>query len=210
MTRLGGALALGVLALLIALFLGVLVAHRDPSEVPSALIGERLGDFSLPPIPGRAKPVPADGLALADLTQGQVTIVNVFASWCAPCRFEHPFLKSLAAAGFTLNGINYKDPEDKAVAFLEEGGDPYNRIGRDGRGRVAIDWGIYGVPETFVIDGAGRVVLRHAGPLDDNIITREILPAARRAAAAAPEAPVPAPASPPDDPSSLAVPAPSN
>lgn len=205
MTRLGGAIALGVLALLVALFLGVLVSHRDPSEVPSALIGEQLRDFSLPPIPGRTKEVPADGLALADLTQGQVTIVNVFASWCAPCRFEHPHLKALTAAGFTLDGINYKDPEDAALAFLKEGGDPYNRIGRDGRGRVAIDWGIYGVPETFVVDGAGRVVLRHAGPLDADIIAKEILPAARRAAAAE-EAPAPASAS--TGTSSLAVPAP--
>jgi len=196
MTRVGGVVALGVLFLLVMLFAGILIGRRDPSEVPSALIGERLRDFALPPIQGRRKPVERDGLSIADLTAGEVTIVNVFASWCAPCRLEHPHLKELATAGFALDAINYKDPPDKALAFLDEAGDPYGRIGRDGRGRVAIDWGVYGVPETFVVDGAGRVILRHAGPIDAAIIAREILPAARRAAAAA-KAAVPATAPPP-------------
>lgn len=189
MTRLGAMIALIVLAALVALFGVMLAGHRDPAAVPSALIGAQLRPFDLPPVPGRAKPVAADGLALDDLTAGKVTIVNVFASWCGPCRLEHPYLNDLSAQGFALHGINYKDPADAAAAFLNQAGDPYQRIGRDGRGRVAIDWGVYGVPETFVIDGTGRVVLRHAGPIDAQIIAREILPAARRAAAAPPATP---------------------
>jgi cytochrome c biogenesis protein CcmG/thiol:disulfide interchange protein DsbE len=110
-----------------------------------------------------------------------VKLVNFWASWCAPCRAEHPILSELAAQGITVHGVNYKDDPAKAQAFLAELGNPYATIGADPAGRTAIDWGLYGVPETFVIDGSGTVVLRFAGPITRQELDRKILPAIRKA-----------------------------
>jgi len=145
---------------------------KDPAELPSALVGKPVPDFDLPPLPGRT-----DGLAAADLRDGQPKLVNVFASWCVPCRIEHPVLMDLQRQGIPVAGINYKDEPAKALAFIGQLGDPYSRIGADRDGRVAIDWGVYGVPETFVIDREGKIVLRFPGPLSPEIVRDRILPA---------------------------------
>lgn len=144
---------------------------RDPSEIPSTLIGKDVPQFDLPPVQGRAL-----GLASKNLS-GQVSLVNVFASWCVACKAEHPVLMKLAAQHIVpVHGIDYKDKPADAAAWLDTNGDPYTRTGADLNGRVAIDWGIYGVPETFLISADGRVILRHVGPLTDEDITAEILP----------------------------------
>ena len=135
---------------------------RDPSTLPSALIGKSVPAFDLPPLnaAGNEKP----GLSSIDLT-GKVQLVNVFASWCGPCRVEHPILMKLARDGVPLQALNYKDQPEDAARFLAELGDPYERIGVDQNGRTGIEWGVYGVPETFVIDAEGKIRHKHVGPL---------------------------------------------
>jgi cytochrome c biogenesis protein CcmG/thiol:disulfide interchange protein DsbE len=179
-SRKGAIAALIGLALLLALFGSLLMRPRDPAALPSALIGKPLASFALPPVDGRTKPVAVDGLALADLTQGRVTVVNVFASWCSECRLETQQLEALGRrSDIQLAGIAYKDEPKATTAFLAELGDPFARIGLDRSGRTAIDWGVYGVPETFVIDGQGRVIARFAGPLGDETLAQTIEPAIR-------------------------------
>jgi cytochrome c biogenesis protein CcmG/thiol:disulfide interchange protein DsbE len=144
---------------------------RDPSTLPSALIDKPVPTFELPPIAGRE----GAGFSSADL-EGGVSLVNVFASWCVPCRVEHPLLVALAEEGVPIYGINYKDPADKANEWLGELGDPYRAIGADTQGRIAIDWGVYGVPETFVVDPEGRIRHRHVGPLQPRDVEETIKP----------------------------------
>jgi cytochrome c biogenesis protein CcmG/thiol:disulfide interchange protein DsbE len=144
---------------------------RDPSTLPSALIDRPVPSFELPPIEGMA----GGGLTSADLA-GEVSLLNVFASWCVPCRAEHPLLLGLSERGVVINGINYQDPAAQAAGWLDELGDPFARIGADRSGRVAIDFGVYGVPETFVIDRAGRIRHRHVGPLQPRDVEKTILP----------------------------------
>lgn len=148
--------------------------NRD-DRLPSTLIGREVPEFELAPIEGRE-----NGLSSADL-RGEVSIVNVWASWCAPCRTENPLLVELAKADIVpIYGINYKDAPEAALAFLEELGDPFTRIGADRTGRVAIDWGVYGLPETFVIDAEGRIAYKHVGPFDRRALEADILPVVRR------------------------------
>ena len=148
---------------------------NSDDRLPSALIGRAVPEFDLPPIEGRD-----DGLSSSDL-QGEVSIVNVWASWCVPCRVEMPLLVELAAQGTVpIHGINYKDAPDAALAFLDETGDPYTRIGADRSGRASIDWGVYGLPETFVIDAQGRIAYKHVGPFDRRSLEQDILPVVRR------------------------------
>jgi cytochrome c biogenesis protein CcmG/thiol:disulfide interchange protein DsbE len=145
--------------------------YLNPREIPSALIGKPAPTFALPAVEGRS-----DGLANADFA-GQVAIVNVFASWCGPCLIEHPLLMGLAARKLVpIYGINYKDPPDQAAAWLARHGDPYTRIGADRDGRVGIDWGVYGVPETYVVDAKGTIVFKHVGPLTPEVIEGRIVP----------------------------------
>jgi len=154
------------LGLVVIFFLGL---GRDPNLVPSALIDQPVPTFELPPINGSGP-----GLASADL-EGAVTVVNVFASWCIPCRVEHRLWMDVAEAGeVRLIGINYKDEAGAATRWLKELGDPYERIGADRDGRVGFDWGVYGVPETFIIDRDGRIRYKHVGPVSDQA-WREIL-----------------------------------
>lgn len=170
-------LPLIVFAGLAALFLGRLDGG-DPSLVPSPLIGKAVPAFELPAIDGLAddKGTPTPGLRDADLKKG-VAVVNVFASWCAPCRAEHPLLSALAADGrFRLVGIDYKDTADQAKRFLGALGNPFSAIGADDNGRVGIDWGVYGVPETYVV-ADGRIVFKHVGPLSPASIASELMPA---------------------------------
>ncbi len=144
----------------------------SPDKIPSALIDKSIPEFDLPPIPGWDK-----GLSSTDIVEGGVSIVNVFASWCGPCRIEHPLLMDIAAEDILpVWGLNYKDQPADAARWLEELGDPYTQIGSDLSGRVGIDWGVYGVPETFVIDGEGRIVYKHIGVLTRIDWDEKILP----------------------------------
>lgn len=151
----------------ILLFVGLaLVFYKglsgDPSTLPSALINRPVPEFSLPAIAGLAVP----GLATTDLKLGAVTVVNIWASWCGPCRAEHPLLMELATRkDIQLVGINNKDDPENATRFLASLGQPFAKVGADSNGRVTIDWGGYGVPETFIIDGAGIIRFKHIGPL---------------------------------------------
>ncbi|MEQ8709606.1 MAG: DsbE family thiol:disulfide interchange protein [Rhodospirillales bacterium] len=146
---------------------------KDASVVPSALIDRAAPEFALDPIEGHDRP----GLASADF-RGQVTVVNVFASWCLPCRAEHPLVMALAERDdIQVAGLNYKDKPEDARRWLAELGDPYDRIGADQTGRVGIDFGVYGVPETFVIDRNGVVRFKHVGPLTEEHVRKSILPA---------------------------------
>lgn len=141
---------------------------KDIKELPSALIDKPAPQLSLPPIEGDGP-----GLSSADF-KNKVSLVNVWASWCPPCRIEHPILMRLSGEGIPIYGINYKDKPEDAKRFLAELGNPYRAIGADRTGRSVIDWGVYGYPETFIIDKTGRIRYRHVGPilpqdLDDKI-----------------------------------------
>jgi len=152
------------------------------SDLPSVMLNKPVPSFALDPVKGRDK-----GLATADL-QGHVSLVNIFASWCVPCRAEHPLIMDLAETGeFPIYGFNFKDDPDAAMNWLAELGDPYARTGADLDGRVAIEWGSYGVPETFIIDAEGRIAYRHVGPMTQTDIDETILPLARKLRDEAPE-----------------------
>lgn len=160
-------LPVAVFAGLVALFLVRLYAG-DPAKLPSALLGRPVPAFALPPLEGlrdgEGRPVP--GFAAADLKAGPVTIVNVWASWCAPCRLEHPLLMDLAKnPAIRVVGINYKDKPDTARRFLGNLGNPFAAVGADESGRTGIEWGVYGVPETFVVGPDGVIRHKHVGPL---------------------------------------------
>ncbi len=144
-------------------FLWGLNPDRDPNEIPSVLISQPAPEFDLPPVEGLDTP----GLARADLAGNrEPLVVNVFASWCVPCRAEHSVLKRMVEGdGVRLMGINYKDKPEDAVKWLEELGNPYERIGSDLSGRAGIEWGISGVPETFIVAGDGTVLYRYVGPV---------------------------------------------
>jgi len=162
---------------LIAVF--ALNINRDPSLVQSVLINKPVPAFSLPAVEG----LPVPGFDAKKLG-GQVTVVNVFASWCIPCRDEHPVLEALKLkTGVALYGINQKDAPDQAAAFLAQLGNPYDAVGADRDGRTSIDWGVYGVPETFIVDAKGVIRFKHTGPLAMEDIDREIVPAIARAMA---------------------------
>ena len=165
-------LPLFVFVALATVFLLRLETGGDPGAIPSALIGKPAPDFDLPPLEGVARP----GLARSDL-DGQVTVVNVFASWCGPCRLEHPHLMELAKDDrVRLVAINYKDRPGNAVAFLADLGNPYAAIGVDANGRAGIDWGLYGVPETFIVDRDGIIRYKLVGPIGDETLDTVIRP----------------------------------
>ena len=143
----------------------------NPSEIPSALIGKPVPDFDLHAVDGLNVP----GFADEDLKKGKVTVVNVWASWCAPCRIEHPLLQELAKrTDIQLFGMNYKDEPENAVRFLNTLGQPFAAVGMDRDGRTAVDWGVYGVPETFIVDGQGMIRHKHIGPLTPEAIAGEM------------------------------------
>lgn len=143
----------------------------DPDALPYARQGEPAPALKLTALAER--PVFDD----ATLREPGVKLVNYWASWCAPCRAEHASLEILAGEGVPIYGINYKDDADKALAFLDELGDPYAEVAADVKGRTALDWGLYGVPETYIIDSDGKVLLRFAGPITASILESTIRPA---------------------------------
>ncbi len=170
-------LPLVVLVALIGVF--AMSLNRDPSLIQSVLIDKPAPQFDLPAVPGLDVPG-FDTAALA----GEVSVVNVFASWCVPCRAEHPVLEALKQqTGVRLFGINQKDAAENATKFLAELGNPYDAVGADSAGRISIDWGVYGVPETFIVDAKGVIRFKHVGPLGMDDIAAEILPALERARA---------------------------
>ena len=149
----------------------------DASLLPSALIGRPVPHFDLPPLAGTTTP----GLRDADLRQGRVSLVNVFASWCVPCHAEHPLLMRIAADPqlkdrVALFGLAYKDEPENTRRFLGQGGNPFARIGVDRSGRTGIDFGVYGVPETYVVKPDGTIAYRFVGPLSEDSFRQVLLP----------------------------------
>ena len=154
------------MAVLFAIGLGL-----DPRLVPSPLVGKPVPEFDLPPVKGRTL-----GLATGNL-KGEVSLVNVFASWCTACRDEHPLLMRMSRDKvIAIHGLNYKDRPQDAERWLAQLGDPYTRTGADVNGRVGIDRGVYGVPETFVVDREGRIAYKHIGALTPKALEETILP----------------------------------
>jgi cytochrome c biogenesis protein CcmG/thiol:disulfide interchange protein DsbE len=149
--------------------------RANPDDLPSAFIGR-----PHPPVPAETLPG-AVALTDADLAAGQVAIVNFWASWCPPCRAEHPKLKDLSASGLRVFGVNFRDDAGDAQAFLAEGGNPFRAIGFDPKGKTALDWGVTAPPETFILSGDGTVLFRFAGPLVGSDFEQRFLPALNKA-----------------------------
>jgi cytochrome c biogenesis protein CcmG/thiol:disulfide interchange protein DsbE len=143
----------------------------NPTQIPSAKIGKPVPEFTSPALyEGEAD------FTSADLSGQGYQLVNVFASWCVPCREEHPILMALKARGISINGLNYKDTPKNGRKFLETLGNPYNLMGQDLNGRIAINWGVSGVPETFLVNNDGKIIFQHIGPLTRGVVADEILP----------------------------------
>lgn len=182
-------LVLAVLPLLIfvalaALFWSQLGSGRNISEIPSALIGTKAPSLALPPLEG-ARLGDAAMPALTDAAiKGRLTLVNVWASWCVPCRDEHPIILELSKdKRLTVVGINYKDQSENALRFLGELGNPFSAIGIDPRGKAAIDWGVYGIPESYLVDASGTIVYKRVGPFDERSLKEGLYPAIEKALA---------------------------
>jgi cytochrome c biogenesis protein CcmG/thiol:disulfide interchange protein DsbE len=170
---------LAVFLVVAGLFGGYLIASQlgyQRDVLPSALIGRPAPATDLPPL--------VDGaprLDSAALMAPGVKVVNVWASWCGPCRIEHPALMQLAAEGVTLHGVNHRDEPANARRFLAELGDPFTLVGVDRSGRASVEWGVYGVPETFVLNGRGEIVYKHVGPIQGSDLEKRIRPAIQKA-----------------------------
>ena len=169
----------------LAALLFLRLGSGDPSRIPSALIGRPVPEIALPPLPGLerdGKPVPG---VTPELFRGAVTLVNVWASWCVPCHDEVPFLLRLAEdRRIQVVGINYKDVPDNARRFLGRYGNPFVASGTDGNGRASIEWGVYGVPETFVVGRDGRIAFKLVGPITQDNFDKALRPALENAVAA--------------------------
>lgn len=156
---------------------------KDMSVLPSPLVGRPAPSLALEPLPGAlladGKPVPA---LTSQAIAGKLTLVNIWASWCVPCRQEHPIILGLSKdERLTVVGINYKDKNANALGFLGELGNPFAAIGVDPRGAAAIDWGVYGIPESYLVGPDGTILYKHVGPFDDRTLTGELFPAIEKA-----------------------------
>ena len=188
-TGVGRRRLLVLLPLVLFLALAALFFFRlgagDPSRLPSVLIGREAPPTELPPVAGlerNGEPVP--GIVPADF-KGAVTVLNVWASWCVPCRDEAALLMSLSAdKRIRLVGINYKDQPDNARRFLGRFGNPFSASGADANGRAAIEWGVYGVPETFIVGRDGKIAYKLVGPLTPDNLERVVKPEIEKALAA--------------------------
>ncbi|NQW11993.1 MAG: DsbE family thiol:disulfide interchange protein [Alphaproteobacteria bacterium] len=175
MRRLVFLMPLIVIVALVGTLAWPILEGRDPRQLPSVLLDKPIPAFELPGLMSGGP-----GLASAVFTGpdrlGKPALLNVFASWCAPCRLEIPRLAGLAAEGVAVYGLAYKDDPAATLGFLEQLGNPYHRIGVDRDGRVAIDFGVYGVPETYVIDAEGRIRHRHVGEITDQVARETLVP----------------------------------
>ena len=173
--RLGWPLA--IFSLMAAIFAYGLTG--DPSRLPSALIGKQVPSMTLPALEGLTDGARAmGGVDSADLAKGEVSVVNFWASWCGPCVQEHPLLVALKErTGAPIFGVNYKDQPAAARRFLGRYGNPFAAVGTDGNGRAAIEWGVYGMPETFIVNGKGQIVYKHVGPISASALEEKIIPA---------------------------------
>ncbi len=173
-----------VIVALLGVLFAVALRSGDPSRLPSALVGKPAPEFNLPAVEGLPARSGAQipGFSTADLATGEPTVVTVWASWCPPCVQEQPTLVAFKARHkVRLFGINYKDAPQNAARFLARLGNPFDAIGADASGRVGIDWGVYGVPETYVVDGRGQVVHKLVGPVTEDALKKQILPAIEKA-----------------------------
>lgn len=169
MSRLLPLLAFAALAVL--LFIGVRMnSGKDTSAIPSPLIGKAAPELRLPELA-----LPESRLGIADL-KGKAYVLNVWGSWCVSCRIEHPVITELARSGAVVVGYNYKDSPEDAARWLDQFGNPFALVVQDRDGQAALDWGIYGAPETFVIDAGGVVRYKHIGPLTPEIVAERIRP----------------------------------
>lgn len=168
-----------------AIFFALALRTGDPSRLPSALIGKPAPAVTVEPLEGLiadGRPVP--GITPQSLPKGTPYVVNFWASWCVPCVAEHPMLVELGKrTGVPLVGVNYKDQAANARRFLSRYGNPFAAVGADKNGRAAIEWGVYGMPETFIVDAKGRIAYKHVGPITEESLERAILPALARAKA---------------------------
>ncbi|MEY4965692.1 MAG: hypothetical protein RL274_1275 [Pseudomonadota bacterium] len=164
---------------LLAFFLFRSLWSPSPNVIPSALLNKPVPRLVLPPLDARSA-----AFTPADLASGHVSVVNVFASWCAPCRIEAPQLAILSRVpGIALYGLVQKDKPEAARAFLDEVGDPFDKIAQDADGRASIEWGVYGVPETYVVDGKGILRFKYVGEITDAVLEQQLMPAIRLAQA---------------------------
>jgi len=171
-------LPVAVFVAIAGLFLFALRAG-DPSKLPSTLLGKPAPSTSFPPVDGLlADGKPMAGFSSADLSKGRVSIVNFWASWCASCVEEHPRLADLkVASGVNVYGVAQKDEPSASRRFLSRYGNPFTAVGTDQNGRASIEWGVYGMPETFIVNGKGEIVYKHIGPISAESIQSKILPA---------------------------------
>jgi cytochrome c biogenesis protein CcmG/thiol:disulfide interchange protein DsbE len=180
MRRLAVILPVALFVLLVGVMAALLTdseRNNDPSRLPSPLVGKPAPAIDLPAV---ADGIPG-GFSTADL-RGTVSLVNVFASWCVPCLAEHPLITRLAEDGFPVYGINHRDKPADAQTWLARHGNPYKAVGRDADARASLEWGVTGVPETFIIDASGTIIYKHAGPITVDVLNDKILPQLREAA----------------------------
>jgi cytochrome c biogenesis protein CcmG/thiol:disulfide interchange protein DsbE len=162
-----------IFLVMLGIFGWQLLQDKDPRDLPSALLQKPAPGFDLPPVPGASTP----GFSDADLKDGGIKLVNVFASWCVPCRAEHEVITKLAKEyGLPVYGINWKDKAPDASAWLSDLGNPFTAVGYDHDGRVGIDWGVGGVPESYIVDGQGVIRFKQSGPIYPKDIEEKILP----------------------------------
>lgn len=177
--------------LAVAGLFAVALQSGDPSKLPSTLIGKPVPASDFPAIDGltAAGGAPVPGFSSADLANGKVTVVNFWASWCTSCIEEHPLLAEIkAASGVEIYGVAQKDDPAASRRFLGRYGNPFSAAGQDRTGRTSIDWGVYGMPETFIVNGKGEIAYKHVGPISKETMASKVLPAIAAAKSGKPAA----------------------